>query len=329
MGAVDKILSQRLQGGGGFAEGGEGLKGVGDELGGVLFGLLDAVDGGPGGLISCGVLACGLAECRGGLGHVEDVVDDLEGKACLFSERAEAGDGVGGGSGVVMGVGRAKEAAGDDRDGDEGSGLGAVDALDEVGGGRLAAGLDVHDLAADHAGGEGSGKVGSDACADGDGDGLEDGYDGRGGRGEFGDGLEGDGLEGVAGEDGGGFAEDYVAGGLAAAEVVVVEGGKVVVDEGVGVEHLKGRAKGCRAFGEGAPGGHAGCFHAKDGAQTLAAGEGAVSHGAVDGVRLGLGAGKEALEGLVGADGSGGEDVLYGGLRVSHESSIINEGGGS
>ena len=61
---------------------------------------------------------------------------------------------------------------------------------------------------------------------------------GRGG--EVGDDLEGEVLEGVAGEDGDGFAEDYVAGGLAAAEVVVVEGGEVVVDEGVGVGHLYG-----------------------------------------------------------------------------------------
>ena len=58
--------------------------------------------------------------------------------------------------------------------------------------------------------------------------------------------MEGEGLEGVAGEDGDGFAEDFVAGGLAAAEVVVVEGGEVVVDEGVGVEHLQGCAEiGC------------------------------------------------------------------------------------
>ena len=40
-----------------------------------------------------------------------------------------------------------------------------------------------------------------------------------------GDGLEGEGLESVAGEDGDGFAEDDVAGWLAAAKVVVVEGG--------------------------------------------------------------------------------------------------------
>jgi hypothetical protein len=35
----------------------------------------------------------------------------------------------------------------------------------------------------------------------------------------------------------------HVAGGLAAAQVVVVQGGQVVVDERVGVEHLEGRAQ--------------------------------------------------------------------------------------
>ena len=65
-------------------------------------GLLDAEDGGPGGLDAGGVLACGLAELFGALGHVEDVVDDLEGEAGFFSEGAQAGDGVG-----VGGVGSA------------------------------------------------------------------------------------------------------------------------------------------------------------------------------------------------------------------------------
>ena len=109
--------------------------------------------------------------------------------------------------------------------------------------------------------------------------------------GSCGDGLEGEGLEGVAGEDGDGFAEDDVAGGLAAAEVVVVEGGEVVVDEGVGVEHLEGCAEVGYAFGVTSAGAcdHAGGFHAEDGAEAFAAGEDAVAHGAVDGVREGVG----------------------------------------
>ena len=95
MGAVDEVLGEGFEGGGGFAEGFEGGEGVGDELGGVVLGLLDAEDGGPGGFVGGGVLAGGLAELVGGLGHVEDVVDDLEGEAGLFAEGAEAGDGVG------------------------------------------------------------------------------------------------------------------------------------------------------------------------------------------------------------------------------------------
>jgi hypothetical protein len=129
-------------------------------------------------------------------------------------------------------AGQAEEAAGDDAGGDEGSGFGAVDSLDQLGGGFVAFPFDVHDLSADHAGREFGGEGGvvvwvdaADARTDGEREVAEDGDEGGGRCGELGDGLEGEGLEGVAGEDGDGFAEDDVAGGLAATEVVVVEGG--------------------------------------------------------------------------------------------------------
>ena len=51
---------------------------------------------------------------------------------------------------------------------------------------------------------------------------------------------------------------------------------------------------------------HAGGFHAEDGAEALAAGEGAVAHGAVDGVGFGGGRGEEALERCVGEGDAGG-----------------------
>ena len=47
----------------------------------------------------------------------------------------------------------------------------------------------------------------------------------------------------VAGEDGEGFAEDDVARWLAAAEVVVIERGQVVVDQRIGVQHFDCRAQ--------------------------------------------------------------------------------------
>ena len=56
---------------------------------------------------------------------------------------------------------------------------------------------------------------------------------------------------------------------------------------------------------------HAGGFHAEDGAETLAAGEGGVAHGAVDGVGFGGGRGEEALERCVGEGDAGGEDFLH------------------
>ena len=65
----------------------------------------------------------------------------------------------------------------------------------------------------------------------------------RAGHCEPGERLVGEGLERVSGEDGDGFAENDVAGGLAAAEIVVVERRQIVVDERIGVQHLDGCAE--------------------------------------------------------------------------------------
>jgi hypothetical protein len=135
--------------------------------------------------------------------------------------------------------------------------------------------------------------------------------------------LEGEGLQGVAGQDGGRFAEEDVAGGLAAAEVVVVEGWEIVVDEGVGVEHFQCGTEVGDAFGVvGGSCDHPRCFHAEDGAETLAAGEGAVAHGAVDGVGQGIGCGQEAFESGIGELRAGVEQGLYSG---EHQALMINE----
>ena len=103
------------------------------------------------------------------------------------------------------------------------------------------------------------------------------------GNAEIGEDFVGLGLEGVAGEDGGGFSEDDMAGGLAAAEVVVVERGQIVMDERIGVQHLDRCGEFFDAVGwlRGARD-HAGGLDAEHRAEALAAGEDAVAHGAVD-----------------------------------------------
>lgn len=213
---------------------------------------------------------------------------------------------------------QAIKTAGDNAGGDESASLGAVDRFDECCCGWSAFGFDVHDLTADHAGREFGIEVAdvANAGADGEGDLAKDGDGGWGWDRKGGDGLEGEGLEGVAGEDGGGFAEDDMAGGLAAAQVVVVEGGQVVVDEGVGVDHLERGAEVGDSVGVSLGAcGEASCFHAEDGTETLAAGEGAMPHGAVDGVRKCVGCGQDAFEGGIGELGAGEEQVFYRGLH--------------
>ena len=137
------------------------------------------------------------------------------------------------------------------------------------------------------------------------------------------DGLEGEGLERVAGEDGDGLAEGDVAGRLAAAQVVVVERGEIVVDERVGVQHLeRGTQFGDSAGQFAAACDHARGLHAEDGPQPLAAGEDAVAHRAVDGVGQCLGRGKKPFEGSVGEGDAGGKQRAYGGI---HLPLMINE----
>ena len=153
------MRSTRYWGVCGFLEGGQGGEGIVDEFLGGVDGLVDSEDGGPGGFVGGRVFAGGFAEFSGALGHVEDIVDDLEGETGLFAKGAEAACvtegvdtadpggaafllfdgsaeggadaivaavvGAGGGGGVV-----AEETAGDDCDVQQRAGFGAVDAFD-------------------------------------------------------------------------------------------------------------------------------------------------------------------------------------------------------
>ena len=101
------------------------------------------------------------------------------------------------------------------------------------------------------------------------------------------------------GEDGDRFSESDVAGGLAAAEIVVVECGQIVVNERVGMEHLDGCAKSLDAAGDGAGDGSGG-LHGEYGTKSLAAGEDRVAHGAVNGGRYRAGGGDQGLKRTIG-----------------------------
>ena len=247
-------------------------------------------------LVTAASLPAVLPELSGLLGDVEDVVDDLEGETGVLAEGAQAVDGVVGGAGDV--------AARNDRDGDEGAGLGSVDLLDELGSGG--AGPQIRGRRPGRRscrapGLEGNrsrpqGGAGTDAGPDGTGDLLEDVDGGDGGAVQAGDGVKGEGLESVTGEDGDGVAEDLVAGRLAAAEVVVVERWEVVVNERVGVEHFDGCAELdgsllCRDCSGADLAGELPGLEAQHGTKPLAAGKDAVPHGAMDGVRRGIGRG--------------------------------------
>ena len=56
--------------------------------------------------------------------------------------------------------------------------------------------------------------------------------------------LECHGLQGITGEQGGGFVELAMAGGLAATQIVVIHAGQVIVDQRVAVYALHGKGGG-------------------------------------------------------------------------------------
>lgn len=245
---------------------------------GFIGGGLEAVDFGVGEGVVLEVEAGGFAEGGGGGGEVEDIVGDLEGEAEVEAEFVAEGD--------VFGCGAGDFEAACDGGGDEGGGFVFVDEVEFffVGGGVV--GMEVLDLAADEVGG---------ACGEGE---VVDEVAGEIGGifVVFGEEEEGVGEEGVAGEDGGGFVEFDMACGEAAAEGTVVHAGKVVVDEGVGVEAFDGDSgwhgvgfKGVELVGG----------EEEDGPEAFSSGFEGVEHGLVDFGRGGVGGWEELFYRLI------------------------------
>ena len=118
--------------------------------------------------------------------------------------------------------------------------------------------------------------------------------------------LHGKSEQSVARQDRHGFAEDLVAGWFAAAEIVVIQRGKIVVDERISVDHLERASRLDRRSvrnksGSIRNGGRA--LQTKDRANALAAREQAVSHGAMDRFRRRGFRRREAIERGVDAPG--------------------------
>jgi len=93
--------------------------------------------------------------------------------------------------------------------------------------------LHVHNLAADHAVGSGTGGDLVDHC-------QACGRVASAGMTRVADQFEGLGQQGIAGQDGDRFAEYLVVGRVSAPEVVIVHGRQVIMDQGIGVDHLHG-----------------------------------------------------------------------------------------
>ena len=263
--------------GGGFLEGCEGGEGLGLQARGFGAGGLQTVDGDVGQLALGSILAGGFPKFFGRRRGIEDVVGDLEGEADGFTKGGHSGPlggGRPGGDGPQFATGA-----------DQGRRFAPVDPFQAGDGGGVlvdggALGVEVVLLATHHpptAGGPG-----------------QTGY---GRATQVRAGLEGQGLEGVPRENRRGFVEGLVAGRPTPAQVVIVHGRQVVVDQGVGVQQFH-RRQGRGAGPITATAGPGRRQH-QGRAQAFSAREHAVPHGLMK-PRRGLGGGrKPSVEGII------------------------------
>jgi hypothetical protein len=253
------------------------FQGFGFEVGGDVAGDFEAMEGGVGGFVLGLVFAGGFAQGGGRFFDVENVVNDLKGPADIFAEIHEATE--------VVAIGAAGDSSGDDGGANERTGFGAVNIFEHAFVAGFTFSFEVGNLAADHA------AIG----ADGFGDHSEDSKAALGLDGRHGESLEGESEQGIAGEDRGSFAENFVVGGLTATQIVVVEGGEIIVNQRISVNQFESAADFDGSIGLRRKDSRG--FQTEDGANAFAAGENAVTHSGVNGNGQGGFAGEYFLQG--------------------------------
>ena len=183
----------------------------------------------------------------------------------------------------------------------EAAGFEGLEAADDFSGEGLAFAEHVHHLTAAHAArARGMGQS-EDEFRPGLGVGMGVG---------FGEEFEGAGLQRIAGQDGGGFVELAMGGGLTAAQVVIVHGGKVVMHQGIGMQHLDrgGDAGGAVAVNAE----QAGRLHDEEGAHAFAPPESGVAHGFEQPGLEPVGDGEKEVDGVFDLGGAALESVGQG-----------------
>ena len=190
-----------------------------------------AVHRGKRDLLLLRVFSRGLAERFGRFLYVQNVIGNLKCPANVFTEAAKAPD--------VFDICARTERAAGDRCANQRCSLRAMDVLKHLGRHGLAFCLKVGDLAADHSvyGSRGGGNFRNHS------------HTPRPISGSSGDCFECQGEQRITREDCDGIAKLLVARRLATAKVVVVERGKIIMDQRIGVNKLD-RASGIQRRGD-------------------------------------------------------------------------------
>ncbi len=276
---VEQVVGNLVEAVGPAAKGLKSSQGLSGEAMCFLLTFLQAENGRIGGFTYLGILARGLSQFLGGLGDVENVIDDLERQS---KGSPEVREGLQAGGACVGAHSSEAEGRGEKR-----CSLGLVNA-DELSLGQiLALSFKIHDLATNQAprvSGESQfchivpGTISLVLRSLGnDGEGLSE--------------------NAVSREDRDILTKDNMGRGLASSEIVIVHAWEVVVYQRVGMNQFGRAGRRNRVF----PGAAAGLGRreAEDGPEAFAPREDGMAHGAVDGGRADRGAGQKLLQGRI------------------------------
>jgi len=289
----------------------QGRKGVLGELGGDCARLLKTDEARVGRLLSGHVLAGGLAKLRTRLCHVEDVINNLKGEADVIPK---------GGQGAELGGGTVRAHAAEAHGAaEQGAGLALVDVAKLGEGYGFALALKICNLSGDELERTGGASQlvhqGAMRIALG---GLRLSKD-----------LEGAREKRITGKNGDPFAENLVAGRLAAPEIVVVHCWQIVMDERVGVDALDS-ASCWQGIGQTTATGLGGGGE-QDRAHPFAAGEERVTHRLVERGGLGGLPGQKPVQGTINRSGARVEiarKVKGMAIRAHFRGVIVSDGPG-
>src|SRR5579872_2219419 len=232
-------------------------------------------------LLRCCIFTGGFSQLLGGLRHIQYIIYDLKRQTNRFSECPKSFNRVVSRSGIKSAAYYARR--------DQRGGFRAMNVLQHANVRLAMLSFEIDHLAANHSV-DGTGTASYF---------FDDAHSRCCRATQTGQGFVCLGLQRVARQNGDSLAKNFVTCGPSATQIIIVQGGKVVVDERVGMQHLERCAQIFNSRWK-RSGHHPASFQTENGPQSFAAGENTVPHGLVNGNGMLRGRRQQSFQGRVG-----------------------------